>query len=146
MKKVLVISYYWPPAGGGGVQRIVKFCKYLKQFEWEPIVLTVSNGDYNSIDESFSMDVEKITTFYAKLLFFRDKYKKNIPSQLNDNVLNIRKKSSKLKDLIRNNIFIPDSKIFWYTEAVNKAKEIIEKNNIDIVYSTSPPYTTQLIL
>ena len=46
MRKVLVITYYWPPSGGPGVQRILKFCKYFPEFGWEPIVLTVNNGDY----------------------------------------------------------------------------------------------------
>ena len=51
MKKVLMISYYWPPSGGPGVQRILKFCKYLPDFGWEPIVLTVKHGEFPSIDE-----------------------------------------------------------------------------------------------
>jgi hypothetical protein len=57
MKKVLIITYYWPPAGGPGVQRVLKFAKYLPEFGWEPIILTVENGDYPAIDESLSGEI-----------------------------------------------------------------------------------------
>ena len=60
MKKVLVITYYWPPSGGPGVQRILKFCKYLPHFGWEPIVLTVENGEYPNIDHSLLDEVESL--------------------------------------------------------------------------------------
>ncbi|MBC7884684.1 MAG: glycosyl transferase family 1, partial [Saprospiraceae bacterium] len=56
-KRVLIITYYWPPAGGGGVQRWVKFVKYLRDFGWEPIVYTVENGDYPVVDPSLGIDL-----------------------------------------------------------------------------------------
>ena len=65
MKKVLVISYYWPPSGGPGVQRVLKFCKYLPEFGWEPIVLTVKNGEFPSLDESLIIEAKSIRVHYA---------------------------------------------------------------------------------
>ena len=57
MKKVLVITYYWPPSGGPGVQRILNFVKYLPEFGWQPIILTVKNGEFPEIDDSCLEDV-----------------------------------------------------------------------------------------
>ena len=57
MKKVLIITYYWPPAGGPGVQRVLKFAKYLPEFGWQPIILTVKNGEYPAIDESLEVEI-----------------------------------------------------------------------------------------
>ena len=68
MRKVLVITYYWPPSGGPGVQRILKFCKYFPEFGWEPIVLTVNNGDYPNLDYSMEQEVED---FYFQSELFR---------------------------------------------------------------------------
>ena len=58
LKKVLVISYYWPPSGGPGVQRVLKFCKYLHKFGWEPIVLTVKDGDFPVKDYSLNEEAK----------------------------------------------------------------------------------------
>ncbi|HIA36638.1 MAG TPA: hypothetical protein EYN89_07905 [Flavobacteriales bacterium] len=63
-KRVLVITYYWPPAAGPGVQRFLKFCKYLRDFDWEPIVLTVENGSYSSTDNSLEKDIPTGTKVY----------------------------------------------------------------------------------
>ena len=57
MKKVLIITYYWPPGSGPGVQRFLKFSKYLREFAWEPVILTVDNGSYPSIDQSLEQDI-----------------------------------------------------------------------------------------
>ncbi len=57
MRKVLIITYYWPPAGGPGVQRVLKFAKYLPEFGWEPLILTVAHGDYPAVDESLCSEI-----------------------------------------------------------------------------------------
>ena len=68
-KKVLVITYYFPPSGGSGVQRTLKFVKYLRHFDWEPIILTAGNADYPAFDESLWEDVPKDTKiYYSKIL------------------------------------------------------------------------------
>jgi len=64
LKKVLIISYYWPPAGGPGSQRVVKFVKYLPEFGWEPVVLTVKNGEFPYIDPSLEKDIPKNLNVY----------------------------------------------------------------------------------
>ena len=66
LKKVLVISYYWPPSGGPGVQRVLKICKYLNKFGWEPIVLTVKDGDFPAKDYSLNEEAKTAKVYYAK--------------------------------------------------------------------------------
>ena len=64
MKKVLIITYYWPPAGGPGVQRVLKFVKYLKEFNWKPYILTVKTGEFPAIDYNLVKDIPKDTLVY----------------------------------------------------------------------------------
>ena len=70
MKKVLVVTYYWSPSGGPGVQRVLKFCKYLPQMDWDPIILTVQNGDFPVQDNSLGTDIKTSNIFYAKSFSF----------------------------------------------------------------------------
>ena len=152
MKKVLIITYYWPPAGGPGVQRVLKFAKYLPQFGWEPIVLTVQNGEYPAIDESLINEIpEKCKVFKTNSLEPSNLYKKltgikenqRIPvAVLAENNLNWKKK---IANWTRLNLFIPDAKIGWKPFAVKKGKEIINEFNPDLIFSSSPPPTVHLI-
>ena len=153
MKKVLIITYYWPPAGGAGVQRALKFAKYLPEFGWEPIILTVENPDSPTEDKSLLDDIPKeCKVFKTKSLepfnlyrkFTRKKSGENIPGDilLNDTDKSIK---NKLTKWIRVNLFIPDAKIGWKNYAVKKGLEIIEAENIDLIFTTSPPQTVALI-
>ena len=150
MKKVLVITYYWPPSGGPGVQRILKFCKYLPQFGWEPIILTVENGEYPSIDYSLLDEVEllKIKVFKTKTIepfrifkFFTNK--KTLPTfELNKDKKTI---FNNLAHWIRMNLFIPDARIGWLPFAIKSAKKIILDNKVDLVFSSGPPHSLHFI-
>src|SRR5208283_371123 len=117
MKKVLIITYYWPPAGGAGVQRWLKFTKYLRQFGWEPVIYTPENSEMPELDNSLFKDIpENITVLrqpiwepyniYKLITFSR---KKNI----NVGFLSDKKKpklSEKFSVWIRSNFFIPDAR------------------------------------
>ena len=152
MKKVLIVTYYWPPAGGPGVQRVLKFAKYLPQFGWQPIILTVKNGEYPAIDESLVKEVpQNLSIFKSKSLEPNNIYKKITGIRNNQNIpvailagknLNWKKKISKW---IRLNLFIPDAKIGWKPFAVNKGKQIIGELKPDLIFSSSPPPTVHLI-
>lgn len=152
MKKVLIITYYWPPSGGGGVQRWVKFVKYLPNFNIEPIVLTVrpDNASYAVIDESLSGELsESIKVYTTKSREPFNIYKKfNSKDEIpyggfaNEENPGIFKKVSRF---IRGNFFIPDARIGWNSFAYEQAKKIIEKYNIKTVITSSPPHSTQLI-
>ncbi|MEJ2055562.1 MAG: hypothetical protein P8X42_16725, partial [Calditrichaceae bacterium] len=77
MKKVLIITYYWPPAGGPGVQRVLKFAKYLPEFGWQPVVLTVKNGVYPASDKSLQKEIHPDCKVYKSNSFeFEKLYKK----------------------------------------------------------------------
>ena len=153
MKKALVITYYWPPAGGAGVQRALKFVKYLPQFGWEPIVLTVENPDSPTEDLSLLEDIPQGCKVYkTKSLEPFEIYKKftgkksdeKIPGDIllkNDDV----SFKDKLAKWIRVNLFIPDAKIGWKKYAVKKGLDIIRDEKIDLIFTTSPPQTVALI-
>ena len=153
MKKALVITYYWPPAGGAGVQRALKFVKYLPQFGWQPIVLTVENPDSPTEDLSLLEDIPQGCKVYkTKSLEPFEIYKKftgkksdeKIPGDIllkNDDV----SFKDKLAKWIRVNLFIPDAKIGWKKYAVKKGLDIIRDEKIDLIFTTSPPQTVALI-
>lgn len=154
MKKVLLVTYYFPPSGGPGVQRVLKFVKYLPQFGWHPVVLTVQDGDFPARDESLLDEIPEDATVYRTKIFEPYRlYRKltgrpaNAPVDV-ENIPQERKRKSMAETLasfIRSTFFIPDARIGWYPYAVPQGLEIIRKEKIDAVYSSSPPYTTAII-
>ncbi|NQU84416.1 MAG: glycosyltransferase family 4 protein [Mariniphaga sp.] len=151
MIPVLIITYYWPPAGGPGVQRILKFVKYLPQFGIQPHVLTIENGDYPAYDYSLTdeisdeIDVVKINGWepYNSFRFFmRQKKKERIPVgyliQSNKSFVN------KILSWIRLNIFIPDGRLFLINPFYRCGKRLIEKENIKAIISTGPPHSLHI--
>lgn len=154
MKSVLVIAYYFPPSGGPGVQRVLKHIQYLREFGWNPIVLTVSNGDFPARDESL---LEKIpsdiiverTHIYEPYDLYRllMGHKKGIAIDVNVIKKDNQKRTFKeqFAEFIRATFFIPDARIGWLPTAIPKAMELIKKHNVCAIYNSSPPYTTSLI-
>lgn len=150
LPKVLIITYYWPPSGGAGVQRWLRFSKYLPQLGWEPVILTVDPkfAAYPAIDNTLEKEVPpSIVVCRTKAIdwfsiYNRDKSK--IPSSgfanKNDNSL-----KEKLSRFIRGNFFIPDPRRGWNKYAFKKACEIIETSGIKNIITTSPPHSSQLI-
>ncbi len=156
MKKVLIISYYFPPSGGPGVQRVLKFVKYLPQFGYQPVVLTVIDGDFPALDESLLREIPQgVRVVRTRIFEPYGVYRKltgrkpgvavdveNIPS-------GGKKKSShpmeRFAELVRSTLFIPDARIGWLPSAVAAGRRVIEEENIDIIYSSSPPYTSSVI-
>ena len=151
MKKVLVITYYWPPSGGAGVQRWVKFIKYFKDQNINPFIISVDPdfASYPLIDNSLTNDIPDNTNVYlTKTNEPYSFYKKINNNQTpyagfaNEGRPNFFQKIARF---IRGNFFIPDSRKGWNNFAYKKAVEILEKENIDTVITTSPPHSTQLI-
>lgn len=150
MKKVLIITYYWPPAGGPGVQRVLKFAKYLPEFGWQPIILTVENGEYPAIDESLLNEIpENVKVYKTKSFEPFTLYKGvtgqkgNIPTHVlsrNDNESLIQK----LSKWIRANVFIPDARVGWIPSIVKEGKKILEEEKPDLIFSSSPPHSLQI--
>jgi glycosyltransferase involved in cell wall biosynthesis len=150
MNKVLIITYYWPPSGGAGVQRWLKFSKYFPEFGWEPIILTVdpSYAAYPVTDDSLINELPStVKVFKTSARDYFSIYKKDktkIPAAGFANSVDNTLKGKILR-FIRGNFFIPDPRRGWNKYAFDKACEIIEAEGIKHVITTSPPHSTQLI-
>lgn len=154
MKKVLIISYYWPPGGGAGVYRWLKMTKYLHQYGWEPVIYTAENADYPVLDETLFEDVRKnITVLKHKIfepynlyrIFTGKKKDEKIHSGLMDEGNKKLGLSKKIAVWIRGNIFIPDARKFWITPSIKYLSDYLKQNPVDAIISTGPPHTTHLI-
>lgn len=151
-KKILIITYYFPPSGGSGVQRWLKFVKYLPEFNIQPIVLTVDEkyASYPQYDNSLMTDVskdlriEKTKTCEILSLYKRLSPTKEVPygGFSNEKKPNLFQKLSRF---LRGNFFLPDPRRGWNKYAYKKACEIIEQEHIETIITTSPPHSTQLI-
>jgi hypothetical protein len=154
MKNLLIIAYYFPPSGGPGVQRVLKHVKYLPEFGWNPIVLTVSNGQFPARDESLLKQIpENLIVKRSKIYEPYDIYRfltgKKPGSAIDVNV--IKKDDQKISfkekiaEFVRATFFIPDARIGWFFSAKKAAGEIMNEFKIDAIYSSSPPYTCSVI-
>ena len=152
MKKVLIITYYWPPSGGAGVQRWLKFAKYLPQYGWQPVVLTVDPqyASYPQVDESLLGEVSPhclVHTTRSFELYNLYKWvtgKKQVPfGGFADSSHESR--LQRLSKFLRGNLLLPDPRRGWNRWAYRRAVELIREHQIDTVITTSPPHSTQLI-
>jgi glycosyltransferase involved in cell wall biosynthesis len=152
MKKVLIITYYWIPSGGAGVQRWVKFAKYLRDFGWEPIIYTPENPEFPSIDNSFEKDISSdIQVIKTKIWEPYNVYrnlmgKKDQP--INAGFISENKKQGwkdKLSIWIRGNFLIPDPRRFWIKPSIKFLTDYLKKNPVDAVITTGPPHSMHMI-
>ncbi|MCM4158996.1 glycosyltransferase family 4 protein [Antarcticibacterium flavum] len=152
MRKVLIITYYWPPAGGPGVQRWLKFVKYLPDFGVEPVVYTPLNPHYPLQDTSLEQEVpngvevikQKILEPYSVSKLFSRKQTTTISS----GIIAEEDKQSLLQKMmlfIRGNLFIPDARVLWVKPSVSFLKDYLQKNNIETIITTGPPHSLHLI-
>ncbi len=151
-KKILIITYYWPPAGGPGVQRWLKFVKYLPDFNIQPIVYIPDNPTYPIVDEALVKEVSdqaiilrnKIVEPYQLAGFFS----KNNAKKISSGIIPAAKKQSFLEKLllwVRGNIFIPDARFLWVNPSVTYLKKYIQEHNIDTIVTSGPPHSLHLI-
>jgi len=152
--KPLIVTYYFPPAGGSGVQRTLKFVKYLPEFGCQPVVLTVRDADYPSFDETLLSEVPPdIRVYRSKIIepysIYRKLTGKKMGEALDVSLLTLGKRKQRLSEQIsewvRDAFFVPDARIAWLPFALNLGKKIVRKEGIDLIYTTAPPYTTLLI-
>ena len=151
--KVLIITYYWPPSGGPGVQRILKFVKYLPEFGWEPVVLTVNAGEYPAVDRSLEEEIPPgCQVFKTNSVEFYRLFKWLTGRRREDKIetfVLVRNKNltwlEKLLHWVRNNLFIPDARIGWYPFAIRKGMEIIRTFKPRVIFTCSPPHSLHLI-
>jgi glycosyltransferase involved in cell wall biosynthesis len=147
MKKVLIIAYYFPPMGMGGVQRAVKFVKYLPEFGWKPIVVTVKDVAYYANDNSLLKEVESANIIRTESLDPLRLYKKTskLKRQSIKKISNQKFSfSGKINQYLLPFLILPDSKVLWLPWAISAAEKIIKSQHVDLVMTTSPPHSAHL--
>ncbi len=153
MKKVLIITYYWPPSGGIGVLRCLKFAKYLREFGWEPIIFTADNAHYPSLDLTNEKDIPPGITILRQKIWEPYGIYKWITGQKKDaNVNNVFYASEKKKGFlhkasvfIRSNFFIPDARAQWIQPSVKFLVRYLKENPVDALLSNGPPHSNTRI-
>ena len=154
MKRVLIITYYWPPSGGSGVQRWLKMSKYLPENGWQPVIYTADGAEYPVEDLSLIKDVAPEAeiirrpiiepySFYKKFLGIKKDEK------IKAGFINEGKKKSAWKEnlsiWLRGNLFIPDARCWWVRPSVRFLKKYLQENPVDAIISTGPPHSMHLI-
>lgn len=151
-KKLLIITYYWPPAGGPGVQRWLKFVKYLPDFGVQPIVYIPENPTYPIVDENLVKEVSDDAIILKHKIFepyqLASFLSKNKTKKISSGIIPNQKKQSFLDKVflwIRGNLFIPDARVFWVKPSVAFLEKYILENNIDTIVTSGPPHSLHLI-
>ena len=149
-KRILIISYYWPPAGGPGVQRWLKFVKYLPEFNIYPVLFVPENANYPIYDKSLNREVSQdceivkfpifeISNFFPNLSSLNSIRSGNVSKNKNQSLL------QKFIFFLRGNLFIPDMKVFWKRNSVKFLENYLSENRIDTIITTGPPHSLHLI-
>ncbi|MFV8367312.1 glycosyltransferase family 4 protein [Flavobacterium sp. XS1P27] len=151
-KKILIITYYWPPAGGPGVQRWLKFVKYLPDFGIQPVVYIPENPTYPIVDQNLVKEVSDKAIILKQTIFepyqLASFLSKNKTKKISSGIIPNQKKQSFLDKTflwIRGNLFIPDARVFWVKPSVAYLEKYIVENNIDTIVTSGPPHSLHLI-
>jgi glycosyltransferase involved in cell wall biosynthesis len=151
-KKILIISYYWPPAGGPGVQRWLKFVKYLPDFAIEPHVYVPDNPTYPLLDEKLVDEVSNKAIIIKQPIFepygLASVFSKNKTKKISSGIMPHQKKQSFVEKVmlwVRGNVFIPDARVFWVKPSVTFLKRYLKEHQIDTIITTGPPHSLHLI-
>ena len=154
MKRVLIISYYWPPTGGSGVQRWVKFAKYLPAEGWQPVIYTPENPEQLAVDASLEAEVPtEAEVIRRRIVEPYEMYKKLLRKSghskeaVEVNPVNAQNKSfmQKFAMWIRGNFFRPDPRCLWIRPSVKFLKKYLKEHPVDLIVSTGPPQSMHLI-
>lgn len=152
MKKVLIISYYWPPAGGPGVQRWLKFAKYLPSYGVQPVMYVPENPHYPLVDASLETEIPKEVRVIKKPIWepytLSDIVSKNNTKEISSGIIPAQENQGFLQKVmlfIRGNFFIPDARKFWAKPSAGFLKHFLKEENITTVITTGPPHSLHLI-
>lgn len=151
MKRVLIITYYWPPSGGSGVQRWVKFAKYLPLEGWQPVIYTPENPELTTVDESLEAEIPaSVEVLRTHIVEPYDLYRKLMGkkgSQKEVTPISSGKKSFKQRVMlwVRANLFVPDPRVSWVRPSVRFLKDYLKEHPVDLMITTGPPHSMHLI-
>lgn len=151
--KVLIITYYWPPSGGAGVQRWLKFVKYLRLYGWEPVVYTPQNPEPPAFDDSLSKDIPANLTVITQPIwepyqFYRKLIGAGKNERINAGFLSEKKApglAQKFSIWLRGNFFIPDARKFWIKPSIRFLVDYLKHHPVDAIISTGPPHSMHMI-
>lgn len=146
--KALIVTYYWPPSGGSGVQRWLKFTKYLRDFNIEPVIYTVKNPNYPQQDQSLLRDIPDNLEVIRQPIFEPNNFLQK-SSKKNSKEIAFQNPSpsffGKILQYIRINYFIPDARKFWIKPSIKFLNKYLKNHQIDVVITTGPPHSLHLI-
>lgn len=151
MKRVLIITYYWPPAGGPGVQRWLYFVKYFREFGITPVVYIPENAHYPLQDDSFVAEIPKeieiISQPVKEPYRFAKWFSKKKTKQMSSGIIAKKQLSFTEKFLlfIRGNFFIPDARVGWVKPSLKYLKNYLSQNPVEAMVTTGPPHSLHLI-
>ena len=150
--RILIIIYYWPPAGGPGVQRWLKFVKYLPGYGIEPVVYIPENPTYPLLDDGLLAEVSPKTTIIKRKIIepyaWAAAFSKGSTKKISSGIIPNKKKQSALQKLmlwVRGNLFIPDARVLWVKPSIRYLSDYIKENGIDTIVTTGPPHSLHLI-
>ncbi len=149
-KRILIISYYWPPSAGSGVQRWLKFAKYLPSYGWDPVIYTPENPDFKITDQGLLNDlpddIEVLKTPIWEPYALAKKFSGD--KKINTGIVGDGPKLSKKKKLmnwVRGNFFIPDPRVFWVKPSIKYLSKYLAEHPVDAIVTTGPPHSMHLI-
>ena len=162
MKRVLIITYYWPPSGGSGVQRWVKFSKYLPSEGWQPVIYTPSNPEYTSVDRTLEAEIPSEAEIIRRPIsepygIYRRLMGKDSSTDMKTltagasggsvTPISSGKKTFKqrLSLWIRGNLFVPDPRVWWVRPSVSFLKNYLKEHPVDVIVTTGPPHSMHLM-
>lgn len=154
MKRVLIITYYWPPSGGSGVQRWLKMSKYLPEYGWQPVIYTPEDGEFPIEDPTLLKDVPREAEIIKRpIVEPYTLYKKFLGMKKDDKVkagfIKEERKKANWKEnfalWVRGNLFIPDARCWWIKPSVRYLKHYLKEHPVDAIISTGPPHSMHLI-
>ncbi len=152
MRRVLIITYYWPPSGGAGVQRWLKFSKYLTSFGWQPVIYTPENPEIPVVDLSLEADIPKEAEIIKTKIWEPYEWYKRFTGRkgekINTGFLNEKGKggyAERIAVWLRGNLFIPDARKYWINPSVKFLNDYLDKHPVDAIVSSGPPHSMHLI-
>ena len=153
MKRVLIITYYWPPSGGGGVMRWLKMSKYLPELGWQPVIYTPENPDPSVRDQSLETDVHPNTEIIRTPIWepydiYRRLTGKKSDTKFKSGYISEAARGNwkdRLSVFLRGNLLIPDPRVFWVRPSIEFLRKYLANNPVDLMVSTGPPHSMHLI-
>lgn len=150
--RLLLVAYYFPPSGGAGVQRVLKWTKYLRDFGVEPVVLTVEAGAYPKLDPTLTADVPPGVAVHRTSALdpygvygrLTGRSRQEAVAEVTGHVAAAASPKERLVHWIRANVFVPDARIGWVPFAVRRGRQVIEDERIDAVLTSGPPHSVHL--